>query len=186
MVRLAVRGAVAVLWATLAAACLGGQTGQPDSLNCGSATLSSSAAWGSTTVEAAARAFEGTYAAGLVWQQEPRSAADHTAVQLQDSVQLSLAYAGGKATRDDCVEGLRVPVSVTLTTSASGIADSGETTLTIQQSSQGLVGKLSYDRPRIRLDVTLRELATGVAPVGSFDAVDTNLPGASANFTEEP
>jgi hypothetical protein len=186
MVRLAFRGAVAVLWVTLAMGCLGGQTGQPASLDCGSTPSSASAAWRGTTVAEAARAFEGTYAAGLLWYEEPRNAASHTTVQLQDSVQLSLAYTGGKATQYDCVEELKVPVSVTLTGSSSGLAESGKATLTIQPSSHGLVGSLHYESPSISFDATLHELASGAAPVASFDVFDPNLPGASAIFTEEP
>ena len=136
-------------------------------------------------MQAAARAFEGAYAAGLLWQVEPRAAVAHTAVDLRDSIQLSITYGSVTATRD-CVDQLKVPVSVTLTTSASGLADSGDATLAIQRWSEGLVGTLHYESKLVRLDATLREIAAGSAPLASFDALDPQLPGASANFTEAP
>jgi hypothetical protein len=136
-------------------------------------------------VQAAAQVFERSYTAGLLWQAEPRGSSLQTPVDLQDSVQLALAYRGANA-RLDCADQLRVPVSVTLTTSASGIAEAGDGTLTIDRSSQGLIGTLHYEGARVRLDASLTEVAPAQAPVGSFDALDPNLPGASASFTEEP
>jgi hypothetical protein len=136
-------------------------------------------------VQAAAQAFEGTYTAGLQWQAEPRGSTLQTPVELQDNLQLELAYGGAKAGRD-CADQLQVPVSVTLTTSASGIAEIGEATLTLDRSSRGLIGTLHYDGKVVRLDATLTEVATAQAPLGSFDALDPNLPGASASFTEGP
>jgi hypothetical protein len=120
-----------------------------------------------------------------VWQAEPRGSTLHTPVDLRDSVQLTLAYGGAKARRD-CADQLQVPVLVTLTTSASGIAETGDATLTIDRSAQGLIGTLHYEGTRLRLDASLTEVAPAQAPVGSFDALDPKLPGASASFTEEP
>jgi hypothetical protein len=185
MSRLAFWAVVGSYWAAVATGCLGGQTGQPGSLDCGATQLSPTATWGDTTVQAAAQVFERSYTAGLVWQAEPRGSTLHTPVDLQDSVQLTLAYGGAKARRD-CADQLQVPVLVTLITSASGIAETGAATLTIDQSAQGLIGTLHYEGTRIRLDANLTEGAPAQAPVGSFDALDPNLPGASASFTEEP
>lgn len=185
MVRLAFRGAVGVLWAALATACLGGQTGQPDSLECGATQLSPTASWSRTTVQGAAQSFDGTYNSGLRWQVEARSATTNPPVDLQDSAQLTISYRGAPARRD-CADQLEVPVSVTLTSSDSGLAESGQTTLTISRSSQGLVGELHFESPRIKLDATLPELGTGNPPLASFDALDPSLPGASASFTQEP
>jgi hypothetical protein len=136
-------------------------------------------------VQAAAQVFERSYRAGLLWQAEPRGASLQTPLELEDNIQLDLAYRGAKARRG-CADQLQVPVSVTLSTSASGIAETGEATLIIDRSSQGLIGTLHYESARVRLDASLTEVAPAQAPVGSFDALDPNLPGASASFTEEP
>jgi hypothetical protein len=185
MVRLAFRGAIGVLSAALAGACLGGQTGQPTAASCDSAQLSASAEWGDTTVAAAAEAFAGTYEAPLLWQQEPLSASNHTPVDLQDSLQLTLAYNGASVLRD-CADRLTLPVTVTLTTSESGIAESGDATLELSRSAGVLAGDLSYESDRLALDATLSEVAAGVALTGDFDSLDQELPGASASFAVEP
>lgn len=187
MSRLAFRGAVGVLAAALATACLGGQTGQPFSDDVGECEeqLSPTAAWSDTTVEAAARAFEGTYASGLQWQAESRAASSHSSIEFEDGAQLSVSY-GGEQARQDCPAQLIVPVTVTLTTTNSGVVDSGVGKLTIVRSSQTLVGSLHYESELVRLDATLDEAAAATAPRGAFDALDSSLPGASATFTEVP
>lgn len=185
MVRSAFRSAVAVLWAALATACLGGQTGQPSSRDCDATQLSSTSAWSGTTVQAAAQGFEGTYAAGLVWHVEPLLATTHTPVDLQDNVQLSITYGGGPAKRD-CLDQLEVPVSVTLSTGASHLTDSGEGTLTLQRTAQALVASLHYESKLVNLSATLPEAAGAGTPGGSFEALNPDLPGASARFTEGP
>ncbi|HKY38712.1 MAG TPA: hypothetical protein VJN18_22370 [Polyangiaceae bacterium] len=185
MVRLTFRGAIGVLSAALAAACLGGQTGQPSSASCGSAELSSPAAWADTTVGAAAEAFAGAYEAPLLWRDEPRTASAPTPIDLQDRLQLTIAYDGARATRD-CEGRLHVPVTVTVTTSESGIAESGGATLDLSRSMGVLAGHLSYDSDRVALDAALAEVAAGVSIAGGFDALDPELPGASASFAVEP
>ena len=185
MVRLAFRSAVGVLTAALATACLGGQTGQPTAVSCDPEELSPSAAWGSTTVKAAAQAFEGTYHAGLAWRVEPRSSTTQTPVVLPDSVQLAIDYADVEVRRE-CAGSLNVPVFVTVTTSDSGLAERGNGTLTLTSATQGLVGSLHFESQRVRLDATLDEAKLATTPHGGFDALDRALPGASATFIEEP
>jgi hypothetical protein len=175
--RLALRAAIGVLSAALAAACLGGQTGQPRSGSCDSAQLSSSAVWGDTTVRAAAEAFAGTYEAPLLWQP--------AVVGLEDTVQLTIAYDGADAIRD-CTGRLTVSMTVTLTTSESGIAENGDATLELSRSSGALAGTLSYEGERVGLNATLAEVAAGVTLAGDFESLDENLPGASASFGVEP
>lgn len=136
-------------------------------------------------MQAAAQAFEGTYTAGLQWRVEPRTELAHTPVELQDSVQLTIAYGGGKASLD-CSDLLKVPVLVTLTTTDSGLAESGQATLEIWRSSQGLEASLRYESARVRLAAEFPLRATGGAPLVNIDALDPALPGASATFTEEP
>jgi hypothetical protein len=178
MAWLKLRGASGLLFGVLATACLGGQTGQPGSAtSCDNHQLSSSAEWGDTTVRAAAATFAGTYDAPLLWQ--PITA------DFQDRLQLSIFYDGGSASRG-CSGRLVVPVTVTLTTSESGIAESGAATLEIAVASAGLVGDLSYAGERVALDARLTEVAAGVSLAGDFESLDEDLPGASAGFAVEP
>jgi hypothetical protein len=188
MSRLAFRGAVGVLAAALATACLGGQTGQPSSddvSQCEAIQLSPTAAWGGTTVEAAVHTFEGTYSSGLQWQAESRVATAPSLIELEDGAQLSVSYGGEQAQRD-CGGQLIAPVVVTLTTTHSGLVDSGVGKLTLVRSSQALVGSLHYESKLVRLDAALDEAAAAMPPRGGFDALDSSLPGASATFTEAP
>ena len=180
MVRLAFRGAVVVLAAALATACLGGQTGQPTSATCDVTSLDAGANWHGATVRATAQAFEGTYSAPLQWREEPRSSEIQTPVDFVDSVQLTITYSNAKATKS-CWDQLSVPVSVTLTTSASSLSDSGQGTLTITPRPQRSLATLHFESARVRLDVVLDDPAAQ----GTFDALDHALPGASASFSEE-
>jgi len=184
MVRLAFRGATLVLAAALATACLGGQTGQPSSITCGAPAAAATDAWSGTTVQAAARAFEGTQGASLRWYDEPRSVAAPTPVEFVDSVQLTISYDGDSGSVG-CSNVLSVPVSVQVTTSDSGVAEAGSGTLWISPTSQGLVGNLHYQSKLISLDATLDEVTRASAPRGSLDALDGTLPGASARFPRE-
>jgi hypothetical protein len=188
MVRLALRGAVGVLFAALATACLGGQTGQPTSggPSCAPSDVSPTASWSGTTVEAAAQALEGPYTGSLRWQVEPRSTTTHTPVDLADNALLALVYTGATASKNDCGDQLIVPVFVTLSTSSSGLAETGEATLTIVHLAQGLVGNLHYESNRVRLDATLPDAGAAAALRVSLDALDPALPGASASVNEGP
>jgi hypothetical protein len=121
----------------------------------------------------------------LLWQQEPLSSSTQTPVDLEDQLLLTIAYDGADAIRD-CGGVLSVPVTVTLTTSESGIAESGDATLELSPSSGALAGSLSYESDRLALDAMLAEVARGVTLAGGFDALDEDLPGASAGFAVEP
>ncbi len=186
MVRMAFRCAMGVLLAALATGCLGGQTGQPTSNRCSGTDLSPDDPWEITTVRAAAEAFNGTYDADLRWQNESRSATTHTLVDLADSLQLAITYDGEGAIEACGGATLSVPVTVTLGTSASGIAESGDATLTILASAGALTGQLHYASARIMLDATLGEVAAGGTIAGDCDALDPTLPGASASFGGGP
>lgn len=185
MARLVFHKAVGVLCAALAVGCLGGQTGQPSRADCSGMELSPTATWSDTTVESAAQAFETPYTGSLHWQVEPRTSPNHTPVDFPDTALLAIVYTGASARRD-CNDQLKVPVSVTLSSSQSGIAESGDTTLTLWRSSQGLVAQLHYESKRLRLDATLPDPTSGEAPVVTLDALTSDLPGASASFTEGP
>jgi hypothetical protein len=180
MVRLAYRVAIGVLVTVLATGCLGGQTGHSRGTSCDSEAVEPAAAWGGSTVLDAAQVFEGTYAASLQWQVEPRSATTHTPVESFDSVQLTINYDGATGS-NSCAGVLSVPVTVTLTSSGSGLAESGSGTLSITPASGGaLVGTLRFETPRVRVDATLD--ATLKTMRGGLDGLDPALPGASASF----
>lgn len=169
-----------MLATALATGCLGGQTGHSTNASCDSEAVELAAAWGGSTVLDAAQAFEGTYAASLQWQVEPRSATTHTPVELSDSVQLTINYDGATGSKS-CAGQLSVPVAVTLTSSGSGLDESGSGTLSISPASGGaLVGSLHFETLRVRLDATVDEATTTVR--GSLDGLDPALPGASATF----
>jgi hypothetical protein len=169
-----------VLVAALAAGCLGGQTGHATRGSCDSKALESGAAWGGTTVLGAAQAYEGTYAATLGWKVESRSATTHTPVELPDSVQLIINYDGATGS-ESCAGELSVPVAVTLTTSESGLAESGSGTLSVAAAPDGgLIGTLHFETSRVRFDATLDAETSTMR--GSLDALDPDLPGASATF----
>jgi hypothetical protein len=180
MVRLAFRDAVGVLTAAaLATACLdGGQTGQPSAASCDPPTwLKPGGSWHGSTVRGAAQAFDGIYSAGLEWREEPRSSTIQTPVDFVDSVQLTITYSNENATRT-CGDQLSVPVSVSLSSSASSLVESGIGTLTIAASSRSPSAALHFESQRVRLDATL----TPPEARGSLDALDLALPGASAIF----
>ncbi len=134
-------------------------------------------------MEAAAQTFEVPYTVNLQWHVEPHTSPDHTPVDFPDSALLAIVYTGATASRD-CLDQLEVPVSVTLSTSESGIAESGNATLLLSRSSRGLQGKLSYQGKRVRLTAELPDPASSALPLASLDALDSDLPGASASFTE--
>lgn len=186
MVRQALCGAAGVLlMAALLGGCLGGQTGQPSSLECGPAELSAAAAWSGTTVGAASATFARTYEAPLLWQEEPRGMATHTAVALEDSLRLSIAYDGGSAERN-CSDQLTVPVTVTLSTSDSGISETGDARLVLSGPGGSLTANLTYDSKRVTLYASLVEAGAAVSFKGGVDSLAIGLPGASASFALEP
>ena len=136
-------------------------------------------------MEAVAQAFEVPYTGKVQWQVEARAATTHTPVDFPDSALLAIVYTGAAASRN-CFDELQVPVSVTLSTSQSSIGESGDATLTIWRSAQGLEARLSYEGTRVKVTANLPEPGTGAAPLVSIDALDPSLPGASASFSEEP
>jgi hypothetical protein len=188
MVRKAFRSALGAVTTALLAGCLGGQTGQPTATmgSCDSPTqLSSSAVWGGSTVGAAVAAVAGMHEAPLSWYAEPRGASTHTPVDLEDTLQLSVVYDGANVSRD-CTDRLHVPVTVMLSTSQSGIVESGGATLELTRAVAAIAGSLSYDGERVALDATLAERPAGVSLAGDLDALAEGLPGASASFAVEP
>jgi hypothetical protein len=107
-------------------------------------------------------------------------------VDLQDQAQLTIAYDGASATQDGCTRALSVPVTVTLTGSGSGLAESGQATLELTGSKGALGGKLTYQSERVVLYVGLTEGAAGVSLAGVLESLVEGLPGASASFDVEP
>jgi len=185
MVRQAFGSAVGVLTAALLAGCLGGQTGHPTASNCVATQVPPQTSWRGATVGAVTAAFATTYQAPLSWQQEPRSAATHTSVAFQDSLQLTITYGGASAKRD-CNDQLTVPVTVTLSASQSGIAEDGDGVLILSGAQGAFTGYLTYDGKQVALEASLAQVAGGVSLTGDLDSLAAGLPGASASFSVEP
>lgn len=180
------RGALGVLLAGLSTACLGGQTGEPaTAVGCPrDVEYSATDSWGDATVAATAASFEGTYLARLQWRQQEASSAEQTPVTLDDELELTVDYHAVDAVEKPCNPGLRVPVVVMLSSSASGIAEAQEAELVIKRSAGQLSGTLHYLSERVELDVTLSEVAEGARLSGSLDALDAALPGDAAEVLE--
>jgi hypothetical protein len=186
MARLKVRGVAWVLTVALATACLGGQTGEPASgRSCRSRQLSPDDSWEGSRVATAAGSFAGTYETSLSWQAEAAAGA-LTPVDFNDELQLTLAYEDDSAIVQACGEELVVPLALTLMTSGSGLAESGTAQLVLRSSGSGLSGALRFEGERVALEATLVEGSAGVVLSGTLDAFDTELPGSSATFGEEP
>lgn len=181
MARQAVHGLLGVLAAALLSACLGGQTGEPGSAECGH-QQAAAAPWRGTTAGAAAALFAQAYEAPLVWQADGGAAAP---LPLQDRLQLTIAYDGGGA-RADCNDDLTVPVTVTLATSQSAIAESGSALLRLSGSKGALVGSLKYRGEQVALQASLSQTAPTISLAGTVDALADGLPGVSASFASEP
>lgn len=176
MARLGLRWAALAFGSMLMSACLGGQTGQPDVAACDDV-------WSASEARAAAKAFVGTYEAALQWQEESLGSTATTPIALDDSVELTIGSDGEPVT-GHCSATLRVPVTVTLATTTSGVAESGEAELVLGAASVPLQGRLVFSGERVQLDVTLFERSAGMTPQGGLDALDSELPGAAATLVE--
>jgi hypothetical protein len=181
MARLRALRVTAVLSAALATGCLGGQTGQPSGI-CGPTILAEDDAWrGDVTVGASARDYEGTYGAQLSWQEEARGSSEPTLLDLDDRLELSIAYIGENAS-SDCIGDLRVPVTVGLVSSSSDIDESGEGELVLPSATRGLRATLTYASQRVRLTAELAPAAEEAPPSGELDGLSRDLPGGFASF----
>lgn len=172
MARFGIRLAAWALGSLLLTACLGGQTGQPGSLDCAGVGSDSDAA----------KAFVGNYAAGLSWQEEPLDTASPTVVTLDDTVQLTIGSDSAPVVAE-CGD-LRIPVTVVLTTTTSGISESGDAEIVLSGPTKPLRGRLVFQGTRVHLNVTLLEHSAGMTPEGALEALDSDLPGAAATLVE--
>lgn len=174
------RSAVGVLACVLAASCLGGQTGQPDTAACGSRTIGADHTWRGVEVQALGRALAGTHEAELLWQADP---SDVTTAVLDDHISITVSYEGEPG-RDDCAGGpLTIPVTVSLSSEASGISESGSGVLTFTSATRPFRAQLDYSSDRLGLSATLVEVAEQVAPRGELEAKEPrDLPTDSARI----
>lgn len=175
MARFGIRLAAWALGSLLLTACLGGQTGQPGSADCASI-------WSDSDARNAAKAFVADYAAGLSWQEEPLGTASPTLVALDDTVQLTIGSDSAPVVAE--CGGLRIPVTVVLTTTTSGISESGDAEIVLSGPTKPLSGRLVFRGTRVHLDITLLEHSSAMTPEGSLDALDSELPGAAATLVE--
>lgn len=183
------RGAALALCAALTACdLLGGQTGEPTAAHCGPDQVTATSAWASTTVVAAVQRFVGQYSTPLQWQTKALGESDNAVVAFPDDLVLKVEYAAASASPAiTCQDSLRVHVTVALTTSASGIAESGDGILEIVSGASGaLTAQLIYASAALSLDAGLVPVESAQPPSGGFDALDVRLPGKSARFIGEP
>lgn len=187
MLRMAFQGVVLALAAASATACLGGQTGEPGSglPACPPQQVVATAPWQGTTVKAAVQVFTGQYRTPLQWQQERLGASDNPPVAFQDDLTLTVDYVDADA-RVACNGKLDAPVTVTVTTSASGLAESGAGNLEVVSTSGALSAVLSFELGRVSIDAGLAPVATGTPPSGGMNVYDPTLPGKSAQFVGKP
>jgi hypothetical protein len=171
-----------VLSAALTTACLGGQTGQPTSLDCERSEQPADATWRELTAEQLGRAFEGSHVAPLYWVREVLGAPTATPIELDDTLSLGVRYDGEPGVLSSCDTLFEVPVTIELSTSASGLVDQGRGVLVFGDTQRPLRAVLSFGGAAVALNGTLTEVETGQAPDGTLQPHTGAAPGAWASF----
>ncbi len=168
------RRVLAWLSAALVSACVGGQTGQPDSDDCRK-SLSAHQSWRGQSVRGLAEALAGTHTGHLQWE----GVADAVP---PDNISIRVAYAGEGAITD-CGELLEVPVALEISTEQSGVAEQGKGTLVFRSTEAPLVASLSYSGSDVEgLSAALTEARLGVAPEGNMHVRGADYPASTATF----
>jgi hypothetical protein len=157
--------------------CGGGQTGQPAADRCDpTALLAADDTWHGTTPRELARAFEGTHSADLVWYAEPFGAATTTPVDFPDVIAIEVSYGGDDATQT-CSD-LAIPVSLRISTSASGIDETQVTDISISDRD---VSGAAFSFRGAQADV-VGELGRAAYASGRIVPHGTGAPGGWATF----
>ena len=161
---------LATLSAALMPSCSeGGQTGQPSVGNCGQMEVAPDSPYHhGTTPELLAHGFEGTHLARLVWSEDQPLFSSLSALDdYEDSIAITLLYEGEQAYWG--CPGLKIPVTVIIETSASGISETGPGSLTVLSAKLPYRASLGYAGPTFSLSAELRGRAANVAPVGNLE-----------------
>lgn len=174
--------ALLLLLLALTQACLGGQTGQPDSLTCGPTELAAASAWRGFTTRQLGESFEGTHSALLHWVKEPRASSQRTPVVFEDSVSLTIDYPGGAGMLVDCGAHLDMPVAVGVATTASGISEHGIASLSFTTTTRPLHATLNFDGAVVSVTGSLLEIEAATAPEGELETSAEDAPGGWATF----
>lgn len=175
-------GLVGALIAALTPSCLGGQTGQPDSLDCSAMSKGADAEWRGSTVGQLGQAFAGAHTGALRWVEEPPGSAQSTPIAFDDSVTIDIRYLGGSAMVNQCGGDLDMPVTVEVTTATSALSDRGAGTLSFAGTTRPLRATLTFDGAALSVNATLMETTAAQAPQGSLEPHADDTPGGSAHF----
>ena len=166
------------------AGCLGGQTGQPDSGECGASySLSPTAVWSRDRTPAElAQAFQGQHTAPLTWFEEALDSPTQTPLTLDDQIAIDVRYEGGSARTVSCKDGLYVSVTVDTKSAASGLHEAGTTELRIDSATTPSTAHFVFMGEHANIGAELGEVESGASPSGTVVPTEGGAPGASARF----
>ncbi|HVJ15635.1 MAG TPA: hypothetical protein VM686_09340 [Polyangiaceae bacterium] len=183
MVKRRLLGPITALLLALTPSCLGGQTGQPDSATgCEPRALPVGSSWQGRTAAELAAAFEGTHRASLDWREEALSSQQQTPVAFEDAIAISIRASGAAGTLVSCDRALDIAVQVEVTTSESGLRESGIGTLSFTKVEPVLTAELSFDGATLVLFATMTQTDAALAPQGWFVPQVAGAPGGSARI----
>lgn len=175
-------GPILALFVALTPSCLGGQTGQPSSGSCDLRPLPVAETWRGRTAQELAAAFEGTHHATLDWMEEDTPAADTTAVPFDDAISISISATTVAGVVDSCVGTLDIPVQLEISTTESGLGESGIAVLTFSELAPVLSAHLSFDGTKLSVEAQLTQTDAALAPHGWLVPRVAGTPGGSASL----
>ena len=178
------RGLAWALCIALTVSCGGGQTGQPGDGSCRVTTVSSDSSFESSTVAERARSFSGVQRAKLRWQRSVPGVDTPAPVDLVDGVTLNVVYEGASATL--ACDSLTVPVTLTVTSTASGIAETGPALLRFALGGSPHSATIEYSSVTLSLTAQLSETNDGVSPSGRLEPRTQRAPGDFAVIGAAP
>lgn len=190
--RRARRGArfgAALLSACALSACLGGQTGQPDSASCQPTLASGDVApdqdYGGITPRALAQAFVGTHSAPLLWRTGVLAAPDSRQVGAADEITLVVSYADSAGSGSDtCISQLSVDVAVDITTRDTGLHETGTLTLV---AINGVVNPASFTvtSDAAAVSAMFSAASNSLEISGTLEPLSGSWPSAWAQFSNQ-
>lgn len=166
----------------LTTSCLGGQTGQPESVTCEPIDPTFVSAWHGVTIQELGQAFEGKHSAALHWFAGTSISAQMTPVAFEDSLEITIHYDVATGTLRACSTTLDIPVRVHVATTSSAIVDDGVGTLSFGGITPPLHATFTFVGAVVSIDGTLTESTTSTAAEGSFESRSKGAPGTFATF----
>jgi hypothetical protein len=168
---------VRVGWGALLIAatnCLGGQTGQPTSIDCGVEAVAPDESVQGVTPNEFVAAFEGTHEVPLAWETSEGAAT-------RDTLALELRRAAPLQPLLECSGDLRVTVHFTLSTRNHGVLGTQPVHLE-GQPGQVERAELYVIGSRVTLAAELVVVDGNVHLSGRLETADTSLPATRATF----